>query len=155
MDKDYINRKIENCQGLVDTATSEDQKKVYQGYLDFWTEKLPKKDRPEEIAAKEDARIKKEAEAEAKRAEKQLIADQAEAAELARELEAKTKAERIAVKKAELAELEAEVGASVTVEDDLADTFELENPGKQAYRFQNGDKIKTIAFNEYLNQRTQ
>ena len=42
MDKEYIERKIKNCQGLVDTALSEEQKEVYQGYLDFWQEKLEK-----------------------------------------------------------------------------------------------------------------
>ena len=36
MDKDYVNRKIEKCEKLVEAATSEDQKKIYQGYLDYW-----------------------------------------------------------------------------------------------------------------------
>jgi deoxyribodipyrimidine photolyase len=36
MDKDYVNRKIEKCEKLVKAATSEDQKKIYQGYLDYW-----------------------------------------------------------------------------------------------------------------------
>lgn len=40
MDQKYIERKIRNCQGLVDNTLDEDRKKVYQGYLDFWEEKL-------------------------------------------------------------------------------------------------------------------
>ena len=39
MDKAYIDRKIEQCQGLVETATSDAQKKIYQKYLDFWISK--------------------------------------------------------------------------------------------------------------------
>jgi len=40
--KDYINRKIENCEKLIITAISEDQRIIYQEYCDFWTEKLDK-----------------------------------------------------------------------------------------------------------------
>lgn len=40
MDKNYIKRKIKNCEGLVDNAISDAQKAVYEGYLEFWQEKL-------------------------------------------------------------------------------------------------------------------
>ena len=157
MDKDYINRKIVNCQGLVDNAISEDQKKIYQGYLDHWTAKLPKKNRPEEIAKKEEAlREKKEAEEYAKR-EAEIKAEKTANIKAAEAKEAAERKALIAAKKAELAALvgEVEEAGSITVEDALADAFELENPNKKAYRYQNGDKFKTIAFTEYLNQKTQ
>lgn len=164
MDKDYINRKIENCEKLVEIAISEDQRIVYQGYLNHWTAKLPKKDRPEEIAKKEEAKVKKEAEAEAKAFELKKQTEELAEAERLKTLAAETKAEKIAAKKAELAELEAEIVGIVIeepewgkVEDqlELAIDFEREFPNKKAYRYQNGDKIKTIAFIEYLNLRTQ
>lgn len=42
MDRAYINRKILNCEKLIAAANTDAQKKIYQGYLDFWTKKLPK-----------------------------------------------------------------------------------------------------------------
>lgn len=39
MDDEYIARKIHMCIELVNTATSEAQKEIYQGYLKFWQEK--------------------------------------------------------------------------------------------------------------------
>jgi deoxyribodipyrimidine photolyase len=45
-----VNRKIKNCQELVDNATSEDQKKIYRGYLDFWKNwKAAEKKKPKEV----------------------------------------------------------------------------------------------------------
>ena len=43
MDQEYINRKIAKCQKLVDNATSEAQKEIYQGYLDYWITKSNRK----------------------------------------------------------------------------------------------------------------
>jgi len=40
MDETYILRKISKCKGLIDTAISEDQKEIYQGYLEFWQKKV-------------------------------------------------------------------------------------------------------------------
>lgn len=166
MDKKYIERKIENCTNLVETATSDAQREFYQGYLDLWTKKLPAKERPEAIAKREDAKVKKKAEelADAVRLAAELTV-KIEAEELAKQkaLEEKAKAAKIAIKRAELAALEAveivideNTGETELFEEsDLADVFELENAPKQAYRIQNGDKLKTIAFKEYLNQRTQ
>lgn len=39
MDTKYIARKLFQCKELVEAASSEDQKKIYQGYLKFWQEK--------------------------------------------------------------------------------------------------------------------
>ncbi|KKM87761.1 hypothetical protein LCGC14_1265700 [marine sediment metagenome] len=36
MSEDYIARKIENCKKLIETASSPEQKKIYQGYLEIW-----------------------------------------------------------------------------------------------------------------------
>ena len=167
--KEYIGIKIHNCQELVDNAISEEQAKVYLGYLEFWTNKLPKKEQPEVIAKKaEDKQKKLEVEA-AKKAELDVIAfEKAEAIQEEVRIKAE-KADLIAVKKAELAALQAEevetMGSvwkevEITIDeivDDhiLAEDFEIEFPGKKAYRHQNGDKFKTIAFKEFLNSRTQ
>ena len=149
MDKAYIKKKIENCQGLVDTATSEDQKKIYQGYLDFWTKKLPKAQRPETIAKIAEEKYR----------------DAAEGAELALKLErekaekeqlaAKELAETKALKKAELeAKHRAELAALDEPEPEELNeiNFELLYPNKKAYRTQNGERIETIAYKEYLNK---
>ena len=160
--KEYIGIKIHNCQELVDNAISEDQAKVYQGYLDFWTEKLPKKEQPDVIAKKaERAEEKAEFEAELKREKDRRAKNRAEA----QAMEAKEAADKkalIEVKKAELAALQAEEVeeiVEVTIDDIvdeaiLAEDFEIEFPGKKAYRHQDGDKIKTKGFQEFLNSRT-
>ena len=149
--KAYINLKIENCQRLVDNATSEDQEKVYQGYLAFWEEKLPKKERPEEIAKKAEIQAKKGEDVAAKEAEK-LAVELAEADKAEKDLlEAELKAKRKADLEAQLAALEDEPMDLQL----LADDFEIQNAPKKAYRIQNGVKVKTIAFKQYLNQGTQ
>ena len=176
MEKSYYRTKVENCEKLVKNATSEAQRTIYQAYLDLWTKKLPAKERPETIAKKAEAKAKKEAGKEAKafelkkQAEEKAEAEKLEAAEI--------KAEKIAAKKAELAALEAEeaeiiktvaiepgpveiiieadpIELELLEEAEYANIFEIENPGKKAYRTQNGDRLKTIAFKEFLNQRTQ
>ena len=38
--KGYIELKIKQCNHLVNGATSENQKEIYQDYLDFWESKL-------------------------------------------------------------------------------------------------------------------
>ena len=114
--KEYINLKISNCQRLVDEAISEDQKKAYQGYLDFWTEKLPKKEQPEVIAKKEEIKAKKEIEKEAKAFELKKQAEakaEAEAEELAIE---EAKAKKVADLKAKLKELEPEPEEELLIE---------------------------------------
>jgi len=40
MNKAYINRKIENCKNLIESAKTDDQIEVYEGYLLFWRKKL-------------------------------------------------------------------------------------------------------------------
>lgn len=159
--KEYVEWKISNCKKLVETATSDAQAEVYQGYLDFWTEKLPKKDRPEVIAEKEEAKQKKLEIAVAKREEAELAAVMKAEEELLKEKAAHIKAEKIAVKKAELAALEAEEAEILEKinpeleESKYANIFEIENHPKQAYYTKNGERLKTNAFKEYLNQITQ
>ena len=175
MSKEYKNRKIENCEKLIANATSDAQKEIYQRYLDFWTEKLPKKDRPNEIAKKEEAERKKLEIAAAKKDEQERIEKEKEEAKLKEAAE--IKATKIAAKKAELAALEAEEAeiikavvvpkpVEIIVEADpmelelleeakYANIFEIENAPKQAYYTRNGDRLKTNAFKEFLNQRTQ
>ena len=167
--KEYLNWKISNCQRLVENATSEEQKKIYQGYLDFWTGKLPKTQRPEVIAQKAEKKAQKLLEEKAELARLELIkrAEEEEVFEAERiELE---KAAKRAKLEAELAALQAEEvveQVEIVIDENSGETelfeetslgkiFELENPNKKAYRIQNGNKLKTIAFKEYLIKRTQ
>lgn len=160
MDKAYIKKKIENCQGLVDNATSDAQREVYQGYLDFWTEKLPKSQRPDIIAEKLAASlIKQETERSAKEAAEKEKAKaefeaQLQASKAEREAEAVEK--RKAEIKAELAELEYISARNALDEPEPEElneiNFELLYPNKKAYRTQNGERIETIAYKEYLNK---
>lgn len=50
---DYCAAKVEKCIRLVETATSEEQKKIYEGYLMFWRNKMSGE--ATEILAKKDA----------------------------------------------------------------------------------------------------
>ena len=183
--KEYIKLKISNCQGLVDNAISEDEAKVYQDYLAFWEEKLPKKERPEEIARKEEIKREKEEAVEYAKREAEIRAEKVANIKAMEAKEAAEKKALIDAKKAELAELQgfndetmgdawkkvdkildalpedklefvdAEDVKITLVRQEDAEDFEIKYPGKKAYRYQNGDKFKTIAFKQYLNQRTQ
>jgi len=149
MDIEYVDKKVLKCQVLVDNATSEAQREVYQGYLDFWTKKLPKAQRPEIIAKKEDAKAEKILEENAEIARLEMIAIE----------KAKAEAEELAEAKAlKIAELEAKHRAELAALDEPEPeelneiNFELLYPNKKAYRTQNGERIETIAYKEYLNK---
>lgn len=168
MKESEIKEIVERRRVLVETATSEAQREIYRGYLDFWTEKLPKRERPEAIAKREEAKAKKEAEEHAKFEIEEKAKEEAEELRRTKATEEEAKAKKVAELKAKLKVLEDTPTPIVEIvidentgtaeffkESDLGDIFELENPGKKAYRTQNGDKTKTIAFKEYLNQRTE
>jgi len=151
MDTEYVDKKVLKCQGLVDNATSDEQKKLYQGYLDFWTKKLPKAQRPEIITKKEEAKAEKILEENAELARLEMIAME----------KAKVEAEELAEAKAlKIAELEAKHRAELAALDEPEPepeelneiNFELLYPNKKAYRTQNGERIETIAYKEYLNK---
>jgi len=55
--KGYIELKIKQCNHLVNGATSENQKEIYQDYLDFWTNKLESIDSNNWIEPKKDEGI--------------------------------------------------------------------------------------------------
>ncbi len=46
MDKNYITKKIINCLDLINNATSDAQREVYQGYLELWQKRLEKSTPP-------------------------------------------------------------------------------------------------------------
>ena len=131
-DNEYVKRKIENCKGLIDNATSDAQREIYQGYLDYW------KGLNDEVAD---------------------------------EIAKREKAEQLAVAKAELEKIQAEEArkkadadleiitklATVTPgrENFLAEEFEGENPNKHAYRYKDGEKIKTSAFIEFITTKLE
>lgn len=156
--KEYINQKISNCQRLVDESKLDAQREIYQGYLDFWSEKLPKAQRPEVIAKTEkDAEIAAEI---AEVIEQEKIAQEereAVAAEMEAQLE-EANAKKVAELKAQLKALQGEQLEPEHEElfslDELDEiNFEKEFPNKKAYRNQNGERIPTIAFKEYINQK--
>jgi len=160
--KEYVKLKIEQCQGLVDNAISEDQAKVYQGYLDFWSEKLPKKEQPEILAKKAEEKQKRaeekaEFDAELKREKDRRAEKRAIGAEKLRVLEA-LKAKKLLELAALNAELEPEEPNFFTITgtdpEELNEiNFEKQFPNKKAYRTQNGERIETIAFKEYLTKK--
>ncbi len=53
MNQDYINLKIRNCKELIQSSTSEAQKKIYKEYLIFWQAKNvdPWGDIPENVGS--------------------------------------------------------------------------------------------------------
>jgi len=63
--KAYINLKVKNCDKLIIGATSDEQRNIYQGYRDYWIDKLPKTQNPDVIAAKEAEKEQAAIEAEA------------------------------------------------------------------------------------------
>lgn len=73
MKEGYVEKKIHNCMELVENATSNAQREVYQGYLEFWQDKhkdqiiKPKEPKepeevPEEIPEEESDEIEFESE---------------------------------------------------------------------------------------------
>ena len=124
-EKEYIIKKIENCKMLVETATSEVQREIYQGYLDFW----------------------KGHDAEAVAAEKKLIAE-AEVKKIQEELARKKAAEELE-KVIELVEISPEQ------EIQFAEEFETINPNKRAYRYSDGEKLQTNAFEEFIKSKLE
>ena len=123
--KEYIDLKIKNCKALVETATSDDQRVAYQGYLDFW------QGQDAEAVAAEKKRI---AEAEVKK-----IQEEAARKKAAEELE----------KVIELVEISPEQ------EIQFAEEFETINPNKRAYRYSDGEKLQTNAFEEFINSKLE
>ena len=118
--KEYVLKKIENCKMLVETAISEAQRAVYQGYLDFWQGK------DDATAAAEEKRIVEE---ELKKLH---------------EAEARKKAAEEVEKAIELVEI------TPAQEMKYAEEFETINPNKHAYRYLDGEKLQTNAFVEFI-----
>ena len=118
--KEYVLKKIENCKMLVETAISEAQRAVYQGYLEFWQ-------------GKDDATAV---------AEKKRLAEE-ELKKFQEEESRKKAAEQIE----EVIEL-----VEIPPEQEMlyAEEFETLNSNKHAYRYQNGEKLQTNAFVEFI-----
>jgi len=125
MDKAYINRKIRICKELVETSTSEDQKKIYQEYLDYWS-------------------TKEHMEVDLKNAER--IVQELEPLLQKKLREAKEEIEEI--------ELEA-IDNFDTIDNETELEFKAENPNKRAFYSRNGEMHITKAYKEFLNKETQ
>ena len=132
MDEAYIKRKIENCRMLVNTAISEAQKKIYQGYLEFWKDKSGSTTIDKKIDIVEKDEVKPILEPEPVEA----IEEEPEVIEQP----------KIESKIAEITKLKEQLEAR------KADAFEIINPNKHAYLRRNGEILKTKAFKEFLNQ---
>lgn len=101
---------IERRKVLVETATSEAQKEIYQGYLDTWNKKLNKKDRIEEIEKREAIKV--------------AAAEKAQAAKLKREKAALEKNRIIEEQKRERAE---KLKRKVALQKELAELDEKDD----------------------------
>ena len=124
-EKEHVLKKIENCKMLVETATSDAQRVAYQKYLDFW----------------------KGQDAEAVAAEKKRIAE--EEVKKLHEEEARKKAAEELEKVIELVE--------ISPDQELlhAEEFETINANKHAYRYSNGEKLQTNAFEEFIKSKLE
>jgi len=125
--KEYIEKKIENCQALIASAISDAQREIYQGYLDFWQgHDADAVEMEKKRLVEEDKRI---AEEEVKKLHEE---------------EARKKAAEDLEKVIELVEI------SPAQEMKYAEEFETINPNKHAYRYSDGEKLQTNAFEEFI-----
>lgn len=133
MDTDYINKKISNIEKLLLNCT-EDQKPIYQEYLEFWKEKIPKS--------------KEKTDAETIEGEGNPLITTDEPPILEVTVDVNT-GEVIDVKEADEPEEIIDI-----IEPELealqAELFETTFPNKRAYLRRNGDLLKTKAFKEFL-----
>ena len=125
--KEYIDVKIKNCKELIASAISDAQREIYQGYLDFW------QGHDAEAETKEKERLAEENKRLAEEEVKKL-----------HEEEARKKATEDIEKVIELVEISPEQ------EMKYAEEFETINPNKHAYRYSDGEKLQTNAFEEFI-----
>ena len=133
MDTEYIAKKLFQCKELVENSTSEEQKKIYQGYLEFWQEKA------KNIKIHSKIPIKGPIKEPLKEIEKP------ESIEVViPELEVEPEPEKVTEE------------PQRTADEELlrAEEFEATYPNKHAYLRRNGEILKTKAFKEFLNQST-
>jgi len=121
--KEYVLKKIKNCEELLASEISEAQRVIYQGYLDFW------QGHDAEAVAEEKKRL---AEEEVKKLQEE---------------ETRKKAAEDLEKVIELVEISPEQ------EMQYAEEFEEMNENKRAYRYSNGEKLQTNAFSEFINSK--
>ena len=132
MDTEYIAKKLFQCKELVENSTSEEQKKIYQGYLEFWQEKAKNIKIHSKIPIKESLK-------EAEKPEPIVVLTQTPIEE------------EVGPESVEVIE-----EPQWTAEEELsrAEEFEATYPNKHAYLRRNGEILKTKAFKEFLNQST-
>jgi len=121
--KEYVLKKIKNCEELLASDISDAQRIIYQGYLDFW------QGHDAEAVAEEKKRIAEE--------EVKKLQEEQARKEAAEDLE----------KVIELIEISPEQ------EMQYAEEFEEMNENKRAYRYSNGEKLQTNAFSEFINSK--
>ena len=121
--KEYVLKKIKNCEELLASDISDAQRIIYQGYLDFW------QGHDTEAVAEEKKRIAEE--------EVKKLQEEQARKEAAEDLE----------KVIELIEISPEQ------EMQYAEEFEEMNENKRAYRYSNGEKLQTNAFSEFINSK--
>lgn len=132
MKKSEIEEIIKRREILVENATSEAQREIYQGYLEFWQEKLGVKPEPE-------------------------LVDTAEVDEIITPIVAEIeKPEEVYLDHLEEALTPLLEDDSTIIHEELRKSYEelfkLEYPNKQAYYNRDGQKLKTKAFIEFLNK---
>ena len=163
MEKDYIDRKVKQCRKLVRESTDPAQRKVYREYLKLWQEKagpIPvkksKKEKPVKVV-KEEPEPEKELLIEIPNYEEpeieegiyegvmDLVDDELEPENF------QTLKEATGLSVQDL--LDNPILPETPI--DYAAEFEKEFPNKMAYRRKDGKLVETIAFKEFLKERTQ
>lgn len=134
MDTEYIAKKLFQCKELVKNSTSEDQKKIYQGYLEFWQEKAKNIKIHSKIPIKEALKEAEKPEPiEVETSEPETMGDNWKGLNKMIDAIPQWTAEEELVK---------------------AEEFEATYPNKHAYLRRNGEVLKTKAFKEFLNPST-
>lgn len=122
----YYLAKIEKIDKLIEESDSEPQKTAYQRYRAFWTDKLPKKERPpnaEEIADKKKEALEKEEADFLKEEKKRLAIQKRKATIAAKKALAEKKQSELEKKRAELAALEEQM-----LDEELEPKIEIPTP---------------------------
>jgi len=149
MDKKYIDRKIENCQKLVDTAIDPAQKEIYQGYLEFWQKKITKSNRKTDTETGEEPSIPLTEEPQKEEIDTSNYVSGREILK-GTEYELPQREEKKEIEGKAILERELQDAKDKLEELEREEEFKLAYPNKNAYYNRDNKTYKTNAFKEFL-----